>query len=62
MAGLLTAIGLVVTDFVGYIGDITTALITNEVFQIVLAIGLISVAFALTMSLVGKIRGKKKRK
>lgn len=58
METLLTNVGSVITSSTTWFGSISTALIGNEVFQIVLALVILILLFTLLVNLVGKIRAR----
>ena len=62
MAGLLTNIGTIFTSLVTWLTSVSSALIANEVFQIMLAIILFILLFGLLVGLAKGIKGRKKRK
>ena len=62
MSTLLTNIGTVITSLVSWLGTVATALIGNEVFQIMLAIVLFTLFFGLMVGLAKGVKGRKKRK
>lgn len=60
MQTLLTNVGSVITSSVTWFGSISSALVANEVFQIVLALVILILLFTLLVNLVGKIRARAK--
>lgn len=62
MTSFMTAVGTAVTDLIGLISDVTTALLTNELFILFFSMAVISVGIGITIMLVNKIRGGKRRR
>ena len=62
MSTLLTNIGTVITSIVGWLGSVATALIGNEVFQIMLAVVMFTLLFGMLVGLAKGIKSRKKRK
>lgn len=62
MQTLLTNVGTVITNLVTWLGNVATALIGNEIFQIMLAVILFVLFFGLMVGLAKGIRGRRKRK
>ena len=62
MSTFLTNIGTVITQLLTWLGNVATALIGNEVFQIMVAILIFALLFALMVGLAKGIRGRKRRK
>lgn len=56
MTELLTNIGTVLTSATSWFGSVSTALIGNEVFQIILAIVIMILLFTLLVNLISKIK------
>lgn len=61
MSTLLSNIGTVMTSSITWFGDISTALIGNEVFQIVLALVIMILLFTLLVNLVNKIKVRQRK-
>ena len=59
MQTLLTNVGTVITNLVTWLGNVATALIGNEIFQIMLAVILFVLFFGLMVGLAKGIRGRK---
>ena len=53
---MFTNIGSVITNLVTLMGDMTSALLANELFQIVLGIVFFGIAMGIVFSLVRKVR------
>lgn len=62
MADFLLGIGDVLTASVGYIGTVTTALISNEIFQLVAGFVVLGVIVGLVLMLLSKIKVRTPRK
>lgn len=62
MTSFITAVGTAVTDLMGIISGVTTALLTNELFILFFGMAVISVGIGITIMLVNKIRGGKRRR
>ena len=62
MTDFLLGIGTVLTASVGYIGTVTTALIGNEIFQLVAGFVILGVIVGLVLMLVSKIKVKTSKK
>ena len=72
MAELLTNIGEILvgggsgetafTGILGWLADIATALIGNEVFQIMLAVVIFTLLFGMLVGLAKSIKSRRKRK
>lgn len=62
MTEFLTSIGTVLTASVGWLGTVTTALIGNEIFQIVFALIILAVIVGIVLMLVSRIKVKAPRK
>jgi hypothetical protein len=62
MTEFLTSIGTVLTASVGWLGTVTTALIGNEIFQIVFALIILAVIVGIVLMLVSRIKVKVPRK
>lgn len=62
MADIITAIGDTITAFVGWFASVSTALLSNNLVLLILGLGVAGLVFAFVMSLVGKIKGGKRRK
>lgn len=62
MQTFLTNIGSVFTQLITWLGNVATALIGNEVFQVMVAILLFTLLFGLMVGLAKGIRGRKRRK
>lgn len=62
MTAFLTAIGTILTSFVGWLATITTALLANEVFQIMFGVLVALLVIGLVVGLAKGIRGRKSRK
>ena len=62
MTDFLLGIGTVLTASVGYIGTVTTALIGNEIFQLVAGFVILGVIVGLVLMLVSKIKVRTSRK
>jgi len=62
MTEFLTSIGTVLTASVGWLGTVTTALISNEIFQIVFALIILAVIVGIVLMLVSRIKVKAPRK
>ena len=60
MASLWTNVEAVITNLVSLMGTMTTALLANELFQIVLGIVFFSIAMGIVFGLVRKIRRRGK--
>ena len=56
MADFLLGIGSVLTASVGYIGTVTTALISNEIFMLVAGFVILGVIVGLVLMLLSKIK------
>ncbi len=62
MTEFLTSIGTVLTASVGWLGTVTTALLGNEIFQIVFALIILAVIVGIVLMLVSRIKVKAPRK
>lgn len=62
MTEFLASIGTVLTASVGWLGTITTALLGNEIFQIVFALIILAVIVGIVLMLVSRIKVKAPRK
>lgn len=62
MTEFLASIGTVLTASVGWLGTVTTALIGNEIFQIVFALIILAVIVGIVLMLVSRIKVKAPRK
>lgn len=62
MAEFLDSIGTILTASVGWLGTVTTALIGNEIFQIVFALIILAVIVGIVLMLVSRIKVKAPRK
>lgn len=62
MADFLLGIGSVLTASVGYIGTVTTALISNEIFMLVAGFVILGVIVGLVLMLLSKIKVRTARK
>lgn len=62
MSTFLTNIGTVITQLLTWLGNVSTALIGNEVFQIIVAMLIFVLLFSLMVGLAKGIRGRKRRK
>lgn len=62
MDEFLTSIGTVLTASVGWLGTVTTALLGNEIFQIVFALIILAVIVGIVLMLVSRIKVKAPRK
>lgn len=62
MTALLTNIGTVITSLVSWLGTVATALIGNEIFQIMLAVVLFILFFGMMVGLAKGVKGRKKRR
>lgn len=60
MTDLLTAVTSVMTSLGTWFGSVSTALIGNEVFQIILAVVIFITLVTLLVNLVGKIRARQR--
>lgn len=56
MTELLTNVGTVLTSATGWFSSVSTALIGNEVFQIILALVIMILLFTLLVNLISKIK------
>ena len=61
MSGIITAVGQVVTGFVGWFGDIATELIANDLVLLILGVGITTLVFGLVMGLVSRIKAGKRK-
>ena len=62
MSTLLTNVGTVITNLLSWLGSVATALIGNEVFQIMLAVVLFTLFFGLMIGLAKGVKGGRKRR
>jgi len=62
MTEFLSSIGTVLTASVGWLSTVTTALIGNEIFQIVFALIILAVIVGIVLMLVSRIKVKVPRK
>ena len=62
MSTFLTNIGTVITQLLSWLGSVATALIGNEVFQIMVAVLIATLLIGLMVGLAKGIRGRKRRK
>jgi multisubunit Na+/H+ antiporter MnhC subunit len=62
MDGIITAVGTVLTGFSTWFASVSTMLLGNDLVKLIIALGIISLLIGLVMSLVSKIRGRKKRR
>ena len=62
MNALLANIGTIMNNLVSWLGTVATALIGNEIFQIMLAVVLFILFFGLMVGLAKGIKGRKKRR
>lgn len=58
----LTNIGSVITQLLAWLANVATALIGNEIFQIMVAIIVFVLLFGLMVGLAKGIRGRRKKK
>ena len=62
MTALLTNIGTVITSLVSWLGTVATALISNEIFQIMLAVVLFILFFGMMVGLAKGVKGRRKKR
>ena len=62
LTSIISAITAVFTAFIGWFADMGTALVGNEIVLLVIGLGVVGIVFAFVMSLIGKIKGKKRRR
>ena len=64
LADLITNVGTIITAFVGWLGTVTTNLITNPFIALMFGMGIALLIYKLVVSLVGKAsfrrRGKRR--
>jgi uncharacterized membrane protein (DUF106 family) len=62
MVTFLAAIGTVLTASVGWIAEVTTALLGNEIFQIEFALVILAVIVGIILTIVSRIKVRAPRK
>ena len=62
MSAFLTAIGTILTSVVTWLGTATTAMLGNEIFQIVFAVVVFMLFAGFVIGLAKSIKGGKRRK
>lgn len=60
LTAFLSAVGGVFTQLITWLASTTTALLTNEIFIIIVAIALFSLLFYMVVGLAKSIRGRRK--
>lgn len=60
MADFITNVGTVLAGVVSWFGTVSTALISNEIFQVILAVVIFITMVILLVNLVGKIRTRQR--
>lgn len=58
----LSTIGTVFTSLIDWVGTVTTGLLTNEIFIIIMAVILFLLFFGLVVGLAKSVRSRKKGK
>lgn len=62
MATLLTNIGTVISSIVTWLASVATALIDNEIFQIMLAVVVFTLLFGVLVGLAKGIKSRKRKR
>lgn len=58
----ITAIGEVLTGILGWFGDVATALLTNEIFMLLMGFIVFTLLIGVLVGLAKGIKGRKKRR